>query len=61
MHSLLRLLVLLVLLFLPCFVGCSSQRSESDAERIEAADGGSDQGALDEGDSEESGGDEDDE
>lgn len=36
MHCLLKVLMLLLLLFPPCVIGCSSQVSERDAEKIEA-------------------------
>lgn len=39
-----HLLVLLVLVFWPCIIGCSSQVSEEEAERIEALEEGDDSG-----------------
>lgn len=47
MHYLLKMLILLLLLFSPCVVGCSSKTSESDSERIEAEDTEVDSGDLD--------------
>ena len=47
MHFSLRVLMLLLLLFSPCAIGCSSQMSEEEAERIEAADDAVDPGELD--------------
>ena len=46
MHFLLKVLMLLLLLFSPCVVGCSSQMSEEAAERIEAQDEGDDPGEF---------------
>jgi len=46
MHSLLRVLVLLLLLFSPCVFGCSSRMSEEKAERIEAQEEGADPGEF---------------
>ena len=53
MHSLLRVLILLLLVFSPCVVGCSSRASEEDAERIEAEEDAVDPGEQDEGAEEE--------
>jgi len=36
MHCLLRVLMLVFLLLSPCVLGCSSQMSVEDAERLEA-------------------------
>ena len=53
MHSLLRVLMLLFLVFSPCVVGCSSQMSEEAAERIEAQEEGDDPGEMEDGAEEE--------
>jgi len=42
MHSLLRVLVLMLLLLSPCVAGCSSQMSPEEAERLEAESGDED-------------------
>ena len=59
MHSLLKVLMLLLLVVLPCAIGCSSQRSESDAERIEAEEEGADPGEFEDVGEEEGGGEDD--
>ena len=59
MHYLFRVLMLLLLAFLPCLVGCSSQVSEEAAERIEAQEEGPDSGELDDSEEEEAGEEED--
>ena len=59
MHFLLKVLMLLLLVFSPCAIGCSSRTSEEEAERIEAQEDAADPGEQD--DSAEEEGDEDDE
>jgi len=53
MHSLLRVLMLLLLVFSPCAIGCSSQVSEEEAERIEAQEEGADPGEFEDVEEEE--------
>jgi len=47
MYSSLRVLMLLLLVFSPCAIGCSSRMSEEDAAGIEAQEEGVDPGELD--------------
>ena len=46
MHFLLKRLMLLLLVFSPCVIGCSSRVSEEEAERIEAQEEGADPGEF---------------
>jgi len=51
-----HLLIFLVLVFSPCIIGCSSQVSEEEAERIEAQEEGVDSGEEADDESEEDAG-----